>query len=183
MMWLRVETPAAARRVAAQVEQMFVNSQPEVKVETESAGASRFTGRSQDLLSLINVVTLVLLVDMALILSNSISITTRDRRGEMAVLKVLGFGPWHVMVLVMGEAILLGAISGLVGACLAWSVSALNAWEAMPIHIGFLSQFPIAFESVPRGLIVGASIGFLGSLLPAWHARRVKITEVFSQLA
>jgi len=33
------------------------------------------------------------LVSMALVIANAISISVRERRGEMAVLKVLGFGP------------------------------------------------------------------------------------------
>ena len=36
------------------------------------------------------------------------SIGVRERRTEMAVLKVLGFQPRHVMMLVLGEAVLVG---------------------------------------------------------------------------
>ena len=39
----------------------------------------------------------------------------------MAVLKVLGFQPGLIMALVVGEATLVGAVSGLAGAAVAWT--------------------------------------------------------------
>ena len=45
---------------------------------------------------------------MALVIANAISISVRERRTEMAVLKVLGFRPGQILVLVLGEALLIG---------------------------------------------------------------------------
>ena len=49
---------------------------------------------------------------MSLVVANAISISVRERRTEMAVLKVLGFQPRHVMLLVLGEALLVGFLAG-----------------------------------------------------------------------
>ena len=49
-----------------------------------------------------------ILVTMALVIANAISISVRERRTEMAVLKVLGFHPTQILLLVLGEALLIG---------------------------------------------------------------------------
>ncbi len=46
------------------------------------------------------------LASLSLLIANSISISVRQRRTELAVLKVLGFRPCQILVLVLGEALL-----------------------------------------------------------------------------
>src|SRR5438552_3366596 len=53
------------------------------------------------------------MLSMVLLIGNAISLNVRERTEELAVLKVLGFRPWQLVVLVLGEALLLGACSGL----------------------------------------------------------------------
>jgi putative ABC transport system permease protein len=184
IMWLRTHDAAAARHVATQVQARFRNRQPELKVETESAGVARFAGRSQGILSVIQLVIGILLVDMVVVLSNSISVATRERRVEMAVLRVLGFEPKAIVVLVVGEAVLIGAVSGAIGTTLAWSCSALALSGLLPPS-GFTRLFylfPIGWESIPWGMLVGAMVGFAGSMIPAWNARGIKVSDVFAKI-
>jgi len=185
MVWLRTSDGEAARHVTAQVHEQFRNRQPELKVETESAGVARFAGRSQALLSVIRLVIVILLIDMGVVLSNSISVTTRERRVEMAVLKVLGFEPRAIMALVIGEAVLVGAVSGLIGTALAWGCSALAlaGWLPSAGLTRLFCLFPIRAEAVLWGVLLGALVGFAGSALPAWAARRIKVSDVFAKVA
>ena len=53
-----------------------------------------------------------LLVTISLVIANAISISVRERRVEMAVLKVLGFSPNQILLLVLSEALLIGCMSG-----------------------------------------------------------------------
>lgn len=185
IMWLRTRDAETARHVAVQVQQQFRNRQPEVKIETESAGVGRFAGRGQALLSIIHLVIGILLIDMVVVLSNSISVVTRERRVEMAVLKVLGFQPRTIMALVVGEAVLVGAASGLAGTMFLWVCSAAALSGLVPSS-GFTRLFylfPIPFEAILWGLMLGALVGFAGSVLPAWNARGVKISDVFARIA
>jgi putative ABC transport system permease protein len=184
IVWLRTRDAEAAGRVAAQVREAFRNRQPELKAETESAGVARFANRSQALLSLIRLVIGILLIDMVVVLANSISVATRERRAEMAVLKVLGFEPRGIMALVVGEAVLVGAGSGLVGTALAWGCSwlALGGLLPSPGVTRLFHLFPIRAESVPWGLALGALVGFASSVVPAWNARGVKVSDVFAKI-
>src|SRR5260370_27136999 len=104
---------------------------------------------------------------MVVVLSNSISVATRERRAEMAVLKVLGFEPRAIMALVVGEAVLVGAASGLIGAGLAWSCSTLALASLLPSPglTRLFSLFPIRAEAVLEGMLLGAFVGLAGSLI------------------
>lgn len=185
IVWLRARNPEAARHVAAQIQEQFRNRQPELKVETESAGVGRFAGRAQSILGVIRLVITILLIDMVVVLSNSISVATRERRAEMAVLKVLGFEPRAIMVLVIGEAVLVGAFSGLIGTGLAWGCSAFAESSSLS-PLGFtrlFSLFPIRADALLWGVPLGALVGFAGSVVPAWNARGVKVSDVFAKIA
>jgi len=87
------------------------------------------------------------LVSMALVIANAISISVRERRGEMAVLKVLGFRPGQVLQLVLANRFLVGAVSGLTAALATFVIFNLRG------GIEFASRF---FPGVP-----GARIGDL----------------------
>jgi putative ABC transport system permease protein len=182
---LRVRDAETGRRVAAQIQQDFENRPASLKVETESAGAARFAEKAQVILDLIKLVVGILLIDMIIILSNSISIATRERRTEMAVLKVLGFRPTHVMAMVIGEATLIGAVSGIFGGLVAWGASELANRQILPPNgmTGFLLLFPVQLATVWNGFVLGGIVGFIGSAIPAWGARTVKVSEVFSKIA
>jgi putative ABC transport system permease protein len=183
--WLRLRDVETAQRVAGRIQEQFQHNQPELKVETESAGVARFVSRDKAILSILKWVVAILVIDMAIVLSNSISVATRERKVEMAVLKVLGFEPAVLMVLVVGEAMLIGTISGSIGAALTWLFSTLAVHGALPSSSAtriFLS-FPIQAQMIFWGALIGAFVGFAGSIVPAWNARKVKVSDVFAKIA
>jgi putative ABC transport system permease protein len=183
--WLRLRDDETARRIASHIQEQFQRHQPELKVETESAGVARFVGREQAILSIIELVVTILVVDMVIVLSNSISVATRERKVEMAVLKVLGFEPLAIMVLVIGEATLIGLVSGFLGAGLAWLCSTLAVSGVLPTmsitRVFFM--FPMRADMILWGALIGAFVGFAGSVVPAWNARKVKVSDVFAKIA
>jgi putative ABC transport system permease protein len=183
--WLRMRDAETARRVAGRIQEQFQHYQPELKVENESAGAARFVSRQQAILSIIELVAAILAIDVMIVLSNSISVATRERKVEMAVLKVLGFEPLAIMVLVVGEAMLIGAVSGFVGAALAWLCSTIAVHGLLPgiSATRIFLAFPIRAEMVFWGALMGALAGFAGSAVPAWNARKVKVSDVFAKIA
>lgn len=181
--WLRTRSEETAQRVAAEIQHTFESRQPEVKVETESAGVARFASRSEAVVGLMEAVILILLVDMIVVLSNSISVATRERRSEMAVLKVLGFRPLLIMALVIGESMLIGLVSGLAGAALAYTFSRLSILGLIPrTPLSEMSVlFPVAGSSLAWGGLLGAAVGLAGSLIPAWSTCKVQVADVFAK--
>ena len=85
--------------------------------------------------------------------------------------------PLQVMILVLGEAILVGAISGLLSVALSYTVINKGLGDFTPT---FLFVPPSAFVWGPG---IGALTALAGSLAPAWSACTVKVSEVFARVA
>src|SRR5262249_41120441 len=158
-------------------------SAPAVKIETASSGIASFIEPYRDLLwGLKWLLVPALLITMALVIANAISISVRERRTEMAVLKVLGFGPGRILALVLGEALLIGGGSGLLSAGLSYLlVHVLMGGIKFPI--AFIPMFDIYPDALWWGLVFGAATALAGSIFPAWSARTVRVSEVFAKVA
>ena len=115
-------------------------------------------------------------------LANAISISVRERRTEMAVLKVLGFRPGQILLLVLGEAVLLGTLAGFASGALTYMIVDW-CFHGLAFPMGFFPVFMIPASALWWGPAVGAGAAFAGSLLPALSASRVKPAEVFAKIA
>jgi putative ABC transport system permease protein len=182
LVWLRVADSTSFQRVADQIMTSSEFTIPSVKCETASSGIATFLDAYRDLIWGVKwLLVPAILVTMTLVIANAISISVRERRTEMAVLKVLGFGPGRIMALVLGEAILVGAGSGLFSAVLTYGIIHIilhGIWFPM----GFFPIFDIYADAIWWGLLFGGFTAFAGSIVPAWSARTVKVSDVFSKV-
>lgn len=183
LVWVRVPDMTRFQEVADQVENRGHYTLPAVKCETASSGVASFLDAYRDLLWGARwLLVPAILITMGLVIACAISISVRERRTEMAVLKVLGFGPSQIMGLVLGEAVLLGGLCGLASAGGAWWL--INKqFGGVKFPIAFFPSFMIPNEAWLWGLLLGAGTALIGSFLPAWSARSVKVSEVFSKIA
>jgi putative ABC transport system permease protein len=182
LVWLRVPDTETFRKVADQVMDSPSFTQPAVKVETASSGVSSFLDAYRDIFWGVRYLFVpAVLLTMAAVIANAISISVRERRAEMAVLKVLGFGPTQIMVLVLGEAVLLGVFSGLLSTALAYA--AINANGGIPFPIAFFPPFRVPTAAFWWGISIGGGTALVGSIIPAWSARSIRVAEVFSKVA
>jgi len=183
LIWIRVPDRETFDRVGGIIENAPVFADRPLKVETASSGISAFLDAYKDLLwGLRWLLVPAILVIMSLVMANAISITVRERRTEMAVMKVLGYRPNQILRLVLGEALLVGATSGLLAATATYLFFNLK-WGGIPFRIAFFPVFHIPEFAMIWGLAIGSITAFLGSILPAWSARSVKVSEVFSKVA
>ena len=104
LIWVKVPNKEAYERLSAMCNDPK-NFSPQVKLETASAGIGSWLEAYKDILfGMKYLMAPCMLAIMSLVVANAISISVRERRTELAVLKVLGFRPWHVMGLILGEA-------------------------------------------------------------------------------
>jgi putative ABC transport system permease protein len=183
LVWLRVPDTEAFNRVAEQVLTSSSFTAPAVKCETASSGIAAWLDPYRDLLwGMKWLLVPAILVTMSLVVANAISISVRERRTEMAVLKVLGFTPGRVLALVLGEALLVGGGSGLLSAGLMYGFVHLYL-GGIRFPIAFFPIFDVYADAIWWGLLFGGATALLGSLLPAWSARTIKVSEVFAKVA
>jgi putative ABC transport system permease protein len=183
LVWLKVPDTQAYNKVSEQVENSPLFNVPAVKCETASSGVASFLDAYQDLLWIVRYPGVFSMVFcMALVISVAISISVRERRTEMAVLKVLGYSPNHILGLVLGEALILGCGAGLFAAGFAYIVFT-HLMGGIPVPIAFFPAFKVPVDALWWGLGLGAGTALAGSFFPAWSARSVKVSEVFSKIS
>ena len=183
LVWLKVPDTAAFTRLAKQIEDAPEFSNPAVKCETGASGIASFLESFRDLLWGVRwLLAPACLATILLVIANAISISVRERRLELAVLKVLGFRPHQLLILVLGESLLLGAGAGMISAGLTYMV--VN-WVlgGISFPIAFFDRFMIPPGALWWGPAVGGLAALLGSFLPAWSASSVKVADVFSKVA
>jgi putative ABC transport system permease protein len=181
--WVRVPDTRTFERVAEQINTSPEYKSPAVKCETASSGIASFLDAYKGLLFGIRwYIVPAIVVTLVLVIANAISISVRERRVEMAVLKVLGFTPNHILILVLGEALVIGGGTGLLSGWLARHI-VNELMGGISLQIAFFGKFFIPAAAPWWGLTLGALTALAGSLLPAWFARSVKVSEVFSKVA
>jgi putative ABC transport system permease protein len=183
LVWMRVRDRAQYEKIAAAVETSPKFKTPAIKVETASSGISTFLDAYRDLLAAVRWgIVPVALFTIALVIAIAISLGIRARRTELAVMKVLGFTPNMVLVLVLGEALILGIVSGVISA-VGTKLVVNEVFNGVKIPIAFFPAFKVPDAALLWGLTIGAVTSLAGSLVPAWFARNVKVSEVFSKIA
>jgi putative ABC transport system permease protein len=182
LIWLRVKDKDAFERVAHTIESASVFTMPQVKCETASSGVAAFLDPYKDLLLGMKYgLVPAILVSMALVMANAISISVRERIKEIAVMKVLGYRPGQILILVLGESMLVGGLSGLIAA--GFAIALFNFFMGgIKFPIAFFPAFFIPWNALWWGLGMGFFTACLGSIFPALSARSVKVSEVFSKV-
>lgn len=101
----------------------------------------------------------------------------RERRADLALLRMLGAPPRKIAGLLLVEALWLALLATVLGVLAGQGVTALMAWALQLEHsvlIGALS-WPIELLVVP---VLAFGVALLSSALPAWEAYRVSVFEL-----
>lgn len=183
LVWLRMADVEAFNQIGSQILNSPVLTSPSVKYETESSGVSSFLDSYRDMLwGMRWLLAPAVLISLSLVISNAISIGVRERQTELAVLKVLGFRPRQILLLVIGEALLIGGLAGLASAGLTYAIIN-HVLGGFRFPIAFFGAFYIPLRAIGWGLAVGVLTALAGSLIPARSACRVNVAQVFAKVA
>ncbi|HLJ91661.1 MAG TPA: ABC transporter permease [Gemmataceae bacterium] len=181
MFWVEVGNKEDFSQVIEQINTSPTFSERPVKCETFASLIANFLDSYSGFIWFIQWVLVPgSMFSMVLLIANAISLNVRERTKEMAVLKVMGFQPWQLLVLVLGEALLLGTSSGLLAGGLIYFIANTLAGG---ITLPGSEPFPVPWMAVVWGASVGGATALLGSFLPAWTARTIKASEVFARVA
>ena len=93
---------------------------------------------------------------------------------------LLSFKPWQVMALVLGEALLVGVISGTISTTLVFL--SMKYGGDLPVKVRLLPKFMLRDQMLLWGPLIGTVASFVGSVVPAWTTHRIKAAEVFSRV-
>ncbi|MCE9604494.1 MAG: ABC transporter permease [Planctomycetia bacterium] len=182
LVWLRLPDMAAFQKASEQITRNPSFSNPTVKVETLASGIGAALEGYRDLIWGMRVVLApAIMATLAMVIANAISISVRERQREFAVMKVLGFQPNHLLLMVLGESIVLGSLAGFSSAGLTYLV-VNKLFGGVPFPIAFFGRFFIPAAALAWGPAIGTATAFLGSFVPAWSARSVRVSDVFARV-
>src|SRR5689334_9389676 len=92
--------PGRAAEVSGEIDAMFRNSLAETLTETEKAFQLGFIAMTEAILLAIQAVSFVVIVIIMAVMANTMAMTARERYGEYATLKALGFGKGFVGLMI-----------------------------------------------------------------------------------
>jgi putative ABC transport system permease protein len=175
---LRLDSPDQAVRVAKTIDDEFANSPYETRTETESAFAAGWVKQFGNIRFLIVSIGIVVFFTLLLVTGNTMAISVRERTGELAVFKAIGFSDRAVLFFVLSESIFLSVVGGLLGLLLAFAVVPLlsNALS------GMLPNLILAPQTLVFGLLVALLVGFASGLLPGLGAMRLRIVNALRRV-
>ena len=115
---------------------------------------------------------------------NTLESAVASRVREIATLRAMGFGAGPVVFSVLVEAMILGAIGGLVGGLCAYIF--LNGITTSTLNFASFSQITYAFTVTPLlmllGILYGLLLCLLAGILPGIRAARLPITAGLREL-
>jgi putative ABC transport system permease protein len=170
---IQVERPDLAPVVSQRIDADFKNSLAETLTETEAAFNLGFVEMTSSILWAIRVVSWVVIGVILLVLANTMAMNARERLGEYAVLKTLGFRPLQLAGLIVGESLLLALVGGVLGLLLSFPVIGLFPKDVEQYFPGLYISRP----TILTGLATAMAVGLFAALVPAWRAARVGIAE------
>jgi putative ABC transport system permease protein len=174
----QVKTPELAAPVAEKIDALFKNSLAETLTETEAAFNLGFVSMTESLLLAIKVVSWLVIGVILILLANTMAMSARERTGEYAMLKTMGYKPRHLAELILGESLLLAAMGGLMGVALTFPMVYF-----VKTRLGkYFRVFPLTNTTLALGLIIALAVGVLAAILPAWRASRVGVAEALRRV-
>jgi putative ABC transport system permease protein len=174
---IRVKDPDRAIYVSKAIDDRFANSSWETKTETESAFASGFVKQMGNIKLLILVIGTVVFFTLLLVTGNTMAMAVRERTGELAVLKTIGFRNGTVLWLVLAESLGYAIQGGVIGL----AAVKLYTLRGDPTG-GMLPLFYLSAGKMALGLAVTLALGAAAGIIPAWLAMRLRIVEALRRV-
>lgn len=169
---IKVADPNRSPEIAKKIDAMFANSPAETKTDTEKAFVSGFAKQIGNISLITQLVAAAAILMILLITANTMAQSIRERTGELAVLKTLGFGDGRVLSMVLLESCFIACLGGIAGLGASWFLISLGDPTG-----GFLPTFYFPIRDVILGAALVAALGMIAGAFPAWQASRLRIVE------
>ncbi len=168
-----LDDPEQAAAVAEAVDRSFRNSLAETLTETERAFHVGFIAMTEAIMVAIRIVSYVVIVIIMAVAANTMAMTARERIGEYAVMKTLGFGGWHIAMVVSGESLLIVLLGGMLGVLLTFPAA---SWIELELA-QFFPYFSVSRATILIDLAAACLIGVAAAVFPVWRGATIRIAD------
>jgi putative ABC transport system permease protein len=178
--WVRVDKPENVPQVIATIDEGFANSSAETLSESEAAFIGSFMEQYRTFFRMAELLGFIVVLTIGLVAANTAAMSIRERRGEIAVMRSIGFPARTILTLLLAESLLIGLIGGVIGCGSAYFVLKAFSIGNMGGPLGSIRMPPIILAET---LVVAALIGLLSAMVPASSAARRNIVDALRTVA
>jgi putative ABC transport system permease protein len=175
-MAILVDSVEDSPKVAKAVDDMFADSAFPTKTESEGQFALSFVEFLGNIKLFLLIVCAAVTFTILLVSGNTMAMSVRERIKEVGVLKTLGFNNDAILGIIVGEAICIAVIGGVIGLLFA-SVLTVGVGKAAGSFIPQLHDLSITPFSALVALGLAFFVGVVSSFIPAWNAAKTNILD------
>lgn len=173
-----VDDPKDMDRVARAIDTRFMNASTETRTESmqqETMSALRQFG---DVGAVVTYIGLAVFASMLLITGNTMANSVRERMGEFAMMRALGFGRLQLALVVLRESAILIGIGAALGLLAGWGLSLLMA----SIMTAVLAGFAVTWMSVACAVGLAILFALATGLLPGRRIAEMPVAATLRRL-
>jgi putative ABC transport system permease protein len=174
----RIDDPSRGAEISAAIDRKFSDRDMQTTTMSERALNLSSLGMVSAILSSLSIASVVILGIMMLLLGNTIAMTMRERSVEFSILRAIGFLPRHVALLVLSEALTIGALAGAVGVGLAYPFVHLGMSRWIEENMTtFFPSFQITTTTTILALVIPIALAGVAGLIPMRRAMKVTVSQ------
>lgn len=174
---VKIDNPEDTARLSKAIDNEFANSPYETHTDSEKTFAANWLKQFGNIQLLIMSIGSVVFFTLLLVTGNTMAIAVRERTGELAVLKAVGYSDRFVLLLVLAESLVISAVGGLLGLLLARGLILLGD----PTH-GLLPIYRMPPAVIPVGLGVALAVGIASGIIPAIGAMQLRVVDALRRV-
>ena len=168
-----IDKPEQAAQVSQDVDRVFKNSLAETLTETEKAFQLGFASMTGAIMTAIQIVSYVVIVIIMAVVANTMAMTARERIGQYAIFKAMGFKGHHIAGMVFGESLLI-SITG----CICGILLTFPAGHLFGDLLGdYLPSFEVKQSTIYMDLGFGVLVGIVAGIFPTVRAVKIRIAD------
>ena len=173
--WYMIEItdPDLAADVSLRIDKTFKNSLAETLTETEKAFMLSFIAMTEAIVIAIKLVSFVIIFIIMVVVANTMAMTARERIGEYAIFKTLGFGGLHITGLIFGESLLITFTGAALGIALTFPAAKIFGKSLST----YFPVFNVTPDTIYMDIGISLLVAFVAAVFPAWRAIHIRIAD------
>ncbi len=170
---IEIKNPNLAAEVSLKIDSAFKNSIAETLTETEKAFTLSFISMTEAIVMAIQLVSFVIIFIILAVVANTMVMTARERIGEYAIFKTLGFGGFHISGLIFGESLFITMLGAALGIILTFPAAKIFSQQLST----YFPVFNIEQRTVYMDIIAAFFVGSIAAVFPTWRAINIRIAD------
>jgi putative ABC transport system permease protein len=170
--WLH--NSGASAEVADAIDRTFKNCPAETLTEPEKEFLHHFVSMSDTVILLIRIVSLVVIAILLAIVFNTMTMTAHERISEYVVFKTLGFGGYHLALLLIGECLLITMSGCIIGVVLTPYAAVYLLHNPTGVYFPPVAVTP---ETIWTDIAASFFIGLAAPAIPVYRTISMRIVE------